>query len=204
MMEHLALSGILPLLGAGAHAAAEGGRAAASQSGAYALAFYAFAGLTLVSGLLLLMARDVVRAAFLLLGALSGVAGLYALLGATFVAFAQVIVYIGGILILLLFGVMLTNREPVLLHGAPAHRLVLPGIVAGAVSLLGVLYAVTGYDFKAGPLAEGAETYSPKALGYLFMTDFLLPFEVASVLLLVALVGAMVIARRRGLTTEPD
>ena len=170
----------------------------------YVLCFYLFAGLTVVPALMLLGVRDVVRAAFLLLGSLSGVAGLYALLGALFVAFTQVLVYIGGILILLLFGVMLTNREPILLHGAPTHQLVLPGLGASAIAGVGLLYVVLNYPWGATPIESAALNYSARDLGFLFMTDYILPFEVASVLLLVALVGAAVMARRRGLTTEPD
>jgi NADH-quinone oxidoreductase subunit J len=154
---------------------------------------------------MLLMVRDVVRAAFLLLGALAGVAGIYGLLGADFLAFVQVLVYIGGILILLLFGVMLTNREPVLLHGAPTHRLVLPGFIAAGLALFGILFVVTSFDWKAKALPDEAlKATSAQTLGDLMMTEYLLPFEISSVLLLVALVGAAVIARRRGLTAEPE
>jgi NADH-quinone oxidoreductase subunit J len=168
----------------------------------YELTWYVFAALAVVPSVLLVASRDVVRSAFLLLGSLAGVAGLYGMLGADFVCFTQVVVYIGGILILLLFGVMLTNREPILLHRAPTHALVLPGIFAGAVFLVALLWVTFSVQWpaaaawKAGPTSE--------ALGDLFMTDFMLPFEVVSVLLLVALIGAAAIARRKGDTSEPD
>jgi len=170
----------------------------------YAILYCFFAALTVASGVMLLLTRDVVRAAFLLLATLAGVAGIYGLLGADFLAFVQVLVYIGGILILLLFGVMLTNREPVLLHNAPVHHLVLKGILAATVAGVAGLYVVTSVDWHARPLAN-ARALAPtsRPLGELLMTEYLLPFEIVSVLLLVALVAAAVIARRRGLTSEP-
>ena len=167
----------------------------------YVLSFYLFAALAIVPTIMILVSKDVVRAAFLLLGSLAGVAGLYALLGADFIAFVQVLVYIGGILILLLFGVMLTHREPILLHRAPTHGLVVPGILGSAVFLVGLLYVVFGVDWHAGTFAA---RNTSQELGDLLMTDFMLPFEISSVLLLVALVGAAVIARRKGDTAEPD
>lgn len=192
----------IPPLAEAAHAVAAEGW---NTGTLYTVAFCGFAALTIVSGAMLLVVRDVVRAAFLLLGALSGVAGLYGMLGADFLAVVQVLVYIGGILILLLFGVMLTNREPVLLHGAPTHKLVLPGFLAAGVALVGILYAMTSFDWSAQPIAdEVAARSTATPLGVELMTDYLLPFEIASVLLLVALVGAAVIARRRGLTSEPE
>jgi NADH-quinone oxidoreductase subunit J len=167
----------------------------------YVLSFYLFAALAIVPTIMILAVRDVVRAAFLLLGSLAGVAGLYALLGADFIAFTQVLVYIGGILILLLFGVMLTNREPILLYRAQTHGLVLPGALGIAIFLGALLYVVFGVDWR--PVGFAAKPTSEE-LGSLLLTDFMLPFEISSVLLLVALVGAAVIARRRGDTTEPD
>lgn len=168
----------------------------------YTIVYCFFAALTIVSGVMLLMTADVVRAAFLLLGALAGVAGLYGLLGADFVAFVQIVVYMGGILILLLFGVMLTNRDPVLLHGAESHQLVAPGFIAAGVSLFGILYVVTSVDWHATPAAAAGES-TARTIGEELMTTYLLPFEIVSVLLLIAMVGAVVIARRRGTTSEP-
>jgi len=167
----------------------------------YTLCWFSFAALAIVPGILLVVARDVVRAAFLLLGSLAGVAGLYGMLGADFVCFTQVVVYIGGILILLLFGVMLTSREPILLHRAPTHNLVLAGLFGGTIFLVGLLYVTFNVQWNTVPFAARATSSD---LGDLLMKDFVLPFEVVSVLLLVALVGAAAIARRKGDTSEPD
>jgi NADH-quinone oxidoreductase subunit J len=167
----------------------------------YQISFYLFAALAIVPTVMILAVKDVVRAAFLLLGSLAGVAGLYALLGADFIAFAQVLVYIGGILILLLFGVMLTNREPILLHRSPSHALMFPGLVGMAVFLGALFYVVFAVEWREVPLVVKPTSAE---LGDVLMTTFMLPFEVSSVLLLVALVGAAVIARRRGDSSEPD
>ena len=77
-------------------------------------------------------------------------------------------------------------------------------MVAGGISLVGLLHVVTSYDWGAKPIETTSLEYSAESLGHLFMTEYLLPFEISSVLLLVALVGAAVIARRKGLSTQPD
>ncbi|MHC4393406.1 MAG: NADH-quinone oxidoreductase subunit J family protein [Planctomycetota bacterium] len=165
------------LVAGGLPLAADAASGAWNSGTLYAIAFYVAAALTIGSCLMLLMVRDVVRAVFLLLGALGGVAMLYALLGADFVAMAQVLVYIGGIMVLLLFGVMLTNREPVLLQGAPTHKLVLPGFIAAAVIFLGSLQVVMSYDWAPQAIAAEKLRYSADEIGFLFMTDYLLLFE---------------------------
>jgi NADH-quinone oxidoreductase subunit J len=167
----------------------------------HVVCFYLFAALAVIPTAMILATKDVVRAAFLLLGSLAGVAGLYGVLGADFVCFVQVLVYIGGILILLLFGVMLTNREPILIHRLPTHGLLIPGFFASLAFFLALLYVTFGVDWK---VAMTPNKPTSADLGDLLMTDFLLPFEASSVLLLVALVGAAAIARRRGDTSEPD
>jgi NADH-quinone oxidoreductase subunit J len=180
---------------------AEHAAATTGTSALYVASWYFFAALTILPGIALVVVKDVVRAAFLLLASLAGVAGLYAMLGADFVCFTQVVVYMGGILILLLFGVMLTSREPIVLHHAPTHQLVLPGLFAGLLLLVGLLYVTFNVPWKTHAFEARATS---EGLGELFMTTFIAPFEIVSVLLLVALVGAAVIARRKGDTSEPD
>ncbi len=192
----------LPILAAGDPT--HGGGGGFGTSALYAGLWYVFAALAIVPSVMIVLSKDVVRAAFLLLGSLAGVAGLYGMLGADFVCFTQVVVYIGGILILLLFGVMLTNRDPVLLHRAPTHGLVLPGIFAGSIFLVALLYVTFNVKWDTVPFGLGHGKPTSADLGDLLLTDFLLPFEVVSVLLLAALVGAAAIARRKGDTSEPD
>ena len=157
--------------------------------------FFVFAFITVVSGFIVVFSRNIVYAAFSLLFTFFGVAGLYALLSADFLAVTQILIYVGGILVLLLFGVMLTNKvisvdiKTGVIHTVPA--LILVAIVAG--SLAGLFYST--WKSTPAPVAAARPTTAP--LGEMLMTGYLLPFEIASVILLVALIGAAFTARRR-------
>ncbi len=158
-------------------------------------AFYLFALITIVSAFVVVFSRSIIYSAFALLFTFFGVAGLYVLLQADFLAVTQILIYVGGILVLMLFGVMLTSNvidvqlKTGTLQAWPARLLV--AIVAG--SLASVFYS-TWKDVTAPELSM--QTTVP-SLGELLMTKFVLPFEIASVILLVALMGAAMIARRR-------
>jgi NADH:ubiquinone oxidoreductase subunit 6 (subunit J) len=170
-----------------------------SGSGAWAqFIFWLFAAVSVVPALMILVGKDIVRQAFWLLLGLSGFAGLYLSLGADFLGFTQVIVYIGGILVLFLFGVMLTRKGdvPVLEKGrGSAWGRVLPGVLAGLLVAGVLLWLVLGTPWKEAARPSGPTV---AAIGGKVLTTFVLPFEVVSVLLLVALVGATYIARRKG------
>ncbi|HZV01914.1 MAG TPA: NADH-quinone oxidoreductase subunit J [Planctomycetota bacterium] len=114
--------------------------------------FYLFAATSVLPGVFVLASKDIVRAAFWLLMALSGFAGLYVLLGADFLAITQVVVYLGGILILILFGVMLTHRDPALVKRARRLNIVVPGIAGGAVLAAAVAAAMTRAHFAVPSL----------------------------------------------------
>jgi len=167
----------------------------------YAITFYFFAAITLVSGGVVVFSKNIIHSAFSLLFTFFGVAGIYVLLNADFLAIAQIMIYVGGILILLLFGVMLTNKvisvemKTGTLQTLPASVVV--AVIAG--SLCGVFY-VTDWSIVQG-VPENATTVG--SLGEMFLTTYLLPFEVASVVLLVALLGAALIARRRPHSSKP-
>lgn len=160
----------------------------------YTIIFYVFALIVVGASAVVVFSRNIVRAAFALLFTLFGVAGIYALLMADFLAVTQLLVYVGGILVLILFGVMLTTRvfdvqiRTGSLQTIPA--VIIAGVLVG--SLIG-LYWTTEWSLPAAPLADAP---TAPAIGTLFLTDFLLPFEIASVILLVALIGAAMIARR--------
>ncbi len=161
---------------------------------AFDLIFFCFAAVTLISAAIVVFSRNVIYSAFSLLFTFFGVAGLYVLLQADFIAVAQLLIYVGGILILLLFGVMLTNRvvsvdiKAGTMQTIPAT--VLMAFTAGA--LCGMFYVT---DWKV--VEQVPDVASTTAtLGEMFMTKYVLPFEVASVVLLVALVGAALLARR--------
>jgi NADH-quinone oxidoreductase subunit J len=161
---------------------------------AEALIFWAFAIVTVASAAMVVLARSLIYSAFALLFTFFGVAGLYVLLGADFLAATQLLIYVGGILVLLLFGVMLTHRIYDLDLKTEKTQFA-PGLIV-AVGLFVILSAtaVRTQWMTASPRTPAPTT---KAIGQLFMGEFLLPFEAASVLLLVALIGAAMIVRRR-------
>lgn len=163
----------------------------------HAILFWVFAVIAVAPGFGILFARDIVRQAFWLLASLGGFAGLYLHAGADFLGFTQVVVYIGGILILFLFGVMLTQRLDVPLKTVRGWGLALPGAVVGICSAAMLLTLVFKTPEWQGPKPPGeVSPYSISEVGREVMSDYLLPFEVISLVLLVALVGAMYIARR--------
>ena len=161
------------------------------------LAFYAFAALTIGSGLLAATARKIVHSAFSLLATFFGVAGIYAVLGSDFMAVTQVVVYVGGILVLLVFGVLLTDRVPDE-YRVTRPRNYLPAVLAAGLVFCGLAWAIGGTSWSRLPHVlddPGAATPTTAELGRSLLTDYLLPFEFASILLLVVLVGAARVAR---------
>ncbi len=160
---------------------------------AAAFVFWVFAIVTVASALVVVLARTLIYNAFALLFTFFGVAGLYVLLGADFLAATQLLVYVGGILVLLLFGVMLTHRIYDLDLQSETNQLG-PGVII-AIGLFVILSATALRTQWAGVSRAPAPT--TEAIGQLFMGPYLLPFEAASLLLLVALVGAAMIVRRR-------
>ena len=156
--------------------------------------FWLFALITLGSAVVVVFSRNIIYSAFSLLFTFFGVAGVYVLLGADFIAVTQILVYVGGILVLLVFGVMLTNKvvdvdmKTGTLQVLPAAMVV--ALTAG--TLCGIFYVT---DWRLIP-SENVIPTTAGALGEMMMTSYLLPFEVASIVLLVALVGAAMIARK--------
>ncbi len=156
--------------------------------------FYGIALLVLGASLYVVLGTNLVHSAFALVGALAGVAVFYVYLGADFLAGAQILIYVGGILTLLLFGVMLTNRiyDMNLRTGTVQ---VLPGAIAAGVVFALLVGIIGSVDWNAMDTGDPGPT--SVGVGELLMGDFLLPFEVASVLLLIALMGAAMLVRRR-------
>jgi len=171
--------------------------------------FIAFSLLTLGSALTILLTRNLLYAAFALLLTFLGVAALYVLAGADFLAVTQVMIYVGGVLVLLIFGVMLTQQSIIVgnLTNIPRtdlrRRPWLGVLVAG--SLLGVFLTLILQvnwsmlkhlqPLSATPSQERATTIP--TIGVQLMTEFVLPFEVAAILLMVALISAAYIASRK-------
>jgi NADH:ubiquinone oxidoreductase subunit 6 (subunit J) len=182
-------SDLLPGGAAAAPSAAASGGAPTLE----AVVFYLFAAVAVVSAVGIVLTRNIVRAAIWLLGTLGGVAGLYFLMAANFLGAIQLIVYVGGTLVLIIFGVMLTSRSP----GArlPLRRW---EIISGA-AVCGLLFAALSFVLvRANWTAyatPSAELYTVARIGNELLTDYLVPFEVASVLLLVVMIGAAYLAR---------
>jgi NADH-quinone oxidoreductase subunit J len=137
--------------------------------------------------------RNIIYSAFSLLGTFAGVAGLYVFLGADFVAAVQVLIYVGGILVLILFAVMLTHRiTDVEITNRAVGRL--PGLM-----VVGVFLALLIQTIRETPWVKVKElAYQPTTarIGDLFLENYLLPFELASLVLLAAMIGAVVLSRK--------
>jgi NADH-quinone oxidoreductase subunit J len=165
-------------------------------------AFYIFSGIAIFSALFILFSKNLIYAAFALFLTFLGVAALYVLAGADFLAVTQIMVYVGGILVLLIFGIMLTqktDREAV--SSTPNQVIVsitrqFSGFLVG-VGLFGFLtYIIVTSNFKmTGETNVSRSTL--KTIGVELMTSHLLPFEIAAILLLVALIGAAYLALNR-------
>jgi NADH-quinone oxidoreductase subunit J len=165
------------------------------------LVFYLLAAIVVLSALWVVFARNVLHSGFLLLGTLGGMAGLYLWLGADFVGMTQLLIYCGGILVLILFAVLLTSRiGDVRVSNLSIGRFGAAVPVVAFAGLLGFLLVTA--PWKTVPEVVTAPTTA--RLGDAFLREYLLPFELASVVLLVALVGAMVIARRAARHAGPE
>ena len=155
------------------------------------LIFVALALLTVVPAVWVVFSPNIVHAGFALLFTLLGAAGLYAYLGADFIAVTQVMVYVGGVLVLVLFTVMMT-RVPQ--HGKRRHGLdrYVPAAVF-AVAVFALLYkAITAVNWGGGaPPAQPTTA----VIGTNFMTDYIFPFEYVSLVLLAAMIGAALLIR---------
>jgi len=159
--------------------------------------FYGFALITIASALVVVTVRNIVHAAFSLMVTLFGVAGLYVFLQADFLAATQVIVYVGGILVLILFGVMMTSGRLEMRIHIERGQLLLGGVIA--LALLMMLLTVIANTSVWKNLTDDGTELPPttERIGELILNGpFLLPFEVASVILLVALIGATLISRK--------
>jgi NADH-quinone oxidoreductase subunit J len=155
--------------------------------------FYLVAAITLGSAMIVAFSRNIIYSAFSLLGTFAGVAGIYIFLGADFVAAVQVLIYVGGILVLVLFAVMLTHRiTDVEITNRAAGRI--PALI-----VVGVLVYLLAQTVRETPWTKAKEIVfaaTTAKIGDLFLDTYLLPFELASLVLLAALIGAVVISRK--------
>jgi NADH:ubiquinone oxidoreductase subunit 6 (subunit J) len=156
--------------------------------------FYLFALLTVVSAFFVVFLKNIMRAVFSLLFTLFGIAGLFLFLHADFLAATQVLIYVGGVLVLLLFGIMLTQR---MVEGDIRSGRIqfIPTLIAMVILFGFLLFVIVKTPWNIRGPADYQETTS--VIGTLLMTEWMLPFEIASILLLAALIGSVSIARVR-------
>jgi NADH-quinone oxidoreductase subunit J len=159
-----------------------------------AVLFYLFAGMSALAAIGVVVSKNIVRTAVFLLFTLLGVAGLYFLLNAEFLAAVQLVVYAGGILILIVFGVMLTSKSP-FSRFEPKPGEVVIAITVASVIFVALVLAVLHTHFANHPIDTGA--YPIEKLGQTLLGDFLVPFDIISVLLLVVMIGAAYLAKGR-------
>lgn len=160
---------------------------------------YCFAGLTLISALYIAFTRNLLYAAFGLVITFLGVAGIFMLLGAGFVAISQILVYVGGILVLIVFGIMLTNRLKGQKVMTSTYNKALGILISGGL-LIVFCKAIIQANFGAIKWINnaGPQTTDIKSFGLTLMTDYALAFEVIGVLLLLVLIGAVKVAADAG------
>ena len=162
--------------------------------------FYIFALLAVLSGAYMVLTRNLLYAGFALLVTLLSVAGIYVLLFADFVAVTQLMIYVGGVLVLILFGIMLSSRvhdQSVLSESVNKVW----GTVITFLILVGLSHTILHANLSMLPWLQAADTNvlgaqksTVQTIGIKLMTDFVIPFELASLLLLIALMGAAYIA----------
>ena len=156
--------------------------------------FYLFALITIGSACCVVFLKNIMRAVFSLLFTFFGAAGLFLFLHADFLAATQVLIYVGGVLVLLLFGIMLTQK---MVEGdiRTGRIQFVPTLIAVSILFGFLMFLIFKTPWNIQPAAAFQNTTA--GIGVLLMTEWLLPFEVASILLLAALVGAVSIARSR-------
>ena len=163
------------------------------------IAFYLFATLTIASAVAVIFARNPVHSVLWLILAFFNAAGLMLIMGAEFIAMLLVIVYVGAVAVLFLFVVMMLDIDFASLRSGFVRNLPF-GILVALVLLAEVIFAVSAW--QAGPALSGAaprEAVQPNivALGQVLYSRFLFPFEIAGLILLVAMIGAIVLTHRK-------
>ncbi len=149
---------------------------------------------TLLAGFRVVTARNVVHAALFLVAAMGGIAALFLMLSAEFVAWALVLVYIGAVIILFLFGIMITRAPTGIDESLTIEKQLVPAVLA--VSMFALISWASMQAFGGRTLATTGSPSSTDLLGEMLVTRFVIPFEVVGFVLLAALIGGITIARR--------
>ncbi len=159
----------------------------------YDIVFYLFAAITILSAIFVVTNKNIVHSAFYLLFTFFGISGIYVLLGADFIAIVQLVVYVGGILILLIFGVMLTNKITSVQIKTGTFQVVPAAIGVGLFA--GILFTVMlTTNWRSYNNSVPATT--TKHLGMILIQQYALVFELLGILLLIAMIGAATLARK--------
>lgn len=160
------------------------------------LLFYICAALAVIAALSVVMQRTPIYSALSLIVVLCSLAVVYLLLGAEFIAMIQVIVYAGAIMVLFVFVIMLLNaaREPADRRSKMAQWFGMPLVAVFLLEGLVIIWQEFPAESTAAPAA--AIDASPTAIGHLLFRNYVLPFEVTSILVLVAIIGAVVLAKK--------
>ena len=167
------------------------------------ISFLILAVLVITTALGVVLLPNIVYSAFLLGGVFLSISGIYVLLNADFVAAAQILIYVGAVNVLILFAIMLVNKRQDFsqIPGRWIRQVSTGAVCVGIFALLSTMVLITPWDINlTGPYVENTLI----AMGKHFFSDFLLPFELASVLLLMAMVGAIILARRDLIPDLPD
>jgi NADH-quinone oxidoreductase subunit J len=161
------------------------------------VAFYIIALLTLSCGVMMLSFRKVVYMALTIGGVFIGASAIYFLLGAEFVGVAQILIYAGAITILIMFAIMLTNHEA----QEPAFEWNLKNVASAVASVLVAIVLLLAIRSTTWPAATTADlnggNSNPVAIGLVMFKQYAIPFELVSILLIVGLVGAVILAKER-------
>ena len=155
--------------------------------------FYAFSALALVCGVMVLLSRNPVNSAMFLVLTIASLAGLFVLLHAFFLAAIQILVYAGAVMVLFLFVIMLLD-----LKVEERRRIRTAGLIAGTIAV-GSIVVLFFQSLRAMPLPRPSSSLAEGTtvpLGRLLFTQYLLPFEIVSVLLLVAMVGVVLLSKK--------
>jgi NADH:ubiquinone oxidoreductase subunit 6 (subunit J) len=165
------------------------------------LLFIALSAIAVGCGFIVVYSRNILHSGFALLGTFAGVAGLYGLLSANFLMAVQILVYVGGILVVILFAVMLTRSIENVEHSNPSKGII-PATLAGLLITGSLIFIAVEYPWKVQPLAIQNSTVS--SIGNELLGAYLIPFELLSVVLLAALIGAVMLVRKEIKNGESD
>jgi NADH-quinone oxidoreductase subunit J len=159
--------------------------------------FYFLSGLAIVSGVLVITRKNPVHSALALILTLLCVAGLYLMLYAPFVAGVQIILYVGGIMVLFLFVIMLVNLERSEKEKQFNQQWIAGILAAIALGALFVVTYIRGKSLFSQPVLAFPEAENTQRVGQMLYSNYMFAFEIASLLLLVAIIGAVVMAKKR-------